>query len=675
MRGRKAIMFAAALVLVAGGTDVVCAQIQTASEPVVRTGQTAPGTGLSFLRFETPVINNAAYSVFAGKLSGATNTTDQGIWAGAASTLQLVAREGGSAPDALGTGSVGTFNRFTLDPFENNPLVESQSNIALFGWIEGPGITAGTNDTGLWVGTPGNMKLAARTGANTPGAPGETLTLINPAAFISEGILAFNGSSKNTASLFNPTRSGIWAGPQGNIQNYSLQGDQAGQAGELPDGVLYGFSNDTPTVNSSGFVSFRSALTGTGVTSSNNAAIFLGNSKATMKLIARTNAAVPGASGDVRFGSFVRQPAVNSAGTIAFHAGLTGVDVTNGSNTAILKATTTNATPSLVVREGEQAGGLSAGANYGEIKPAVVINSVGALAFITDLTGTGVDSSNNRAIFTGTTSFAPVARKGDQAPGTASGVKINLGDFTFSASINAGGQVAFITDLTGTGVNVNNQYGIWANDPFNVLAKVAREGDTIDLGAGVTKTIGFGLGFHASSGGGEGRQTSFNNSSQLSFTAPFTDGTSAVVNARVGGAARINASAPTLGAAPGNSFFTLSPLPVATYGTVSGDIGYLKFVGFSGGQLTVYLDFSGSNVAGAVTELDRHAGIYGYTVTTTGIGTFDALITYANANEEFFYWNFANINNVSLVGVQITPEPGSISIGLLGCFLLARRRR
>jgi hypothetical protein len=671
MWGKRAKLLAAAA-MVAGGTNAVWSQIQTASESIARTGNAAPGTGLNFHRFESPAMNNVGYYVFAGEVSGATNTTNQGIWAGPSNNLQLVAREGSGAPNYTGTGTIGTFNFFSLNPFENNPLVESQSQIAFFGYIEGPGITFGVNNNGLWAGTPGNIKLVARTGDAAPGTGGENYSLIREAAFISGAYIAFNGQSKDPAFPSQPAKSGVWAGTQGAIQSFALESEQAGDA---PSGVLYGFNNFTPTVNADGYVAFRTALTDTDGNNNNNLGVFVGNSKAGMKMIARADSPVPGVSGDVRFSNFVTQPAINASEDIAFHARLAGVDVAVGSDTAIIRANYNSPTPSLYVREGDQAGGLSAGVLYGEIQPAITMNGAGEVTFIADLTGTGVSGSNNRAIFKGGNSVTPVVRRGDQAPGTSSGVTFLLNEFTSSAAINAGGQVAFTSRLTGAGVSPSNQAGIWALDPFNQLVKIAREGDVIDLGGGVTKTIGFGVSFHSVSGGGEGRQTSFNDSSQLAYTAPFTDGTLAVINARVGGAARASNTAPVLGASVNNNFFSLSPLPEYTYGPVSGEIGYLKFVAVSGGQLKVLLDFSGSNISGAVAELERHASIHGYTVSTATASPFDAILTYANAAQEYFYWNFANIDNVSLVGVQISPEPGSVSIGLLSCLLLSRRRR
>ncbi|HRK31534.1 MAG TPA: hypothetical protein PLD59_10685 [Tepidisphaeraceae bacterium] len=669
-RGWRKQLITAAMVC-AGGVSVGWSQIQTASEPVARSGTTAPGTGLPHLNFQSPAMNNVGRFVFAGEVSGASSTTNQGVWAGTPGNLQLVAREGAGAPDAAGTGTVGTFNFLSLNPFENNPLVESQSHIAFFGFIEGPGISFGVNNTGIWSGTVGDIRLVARTGDAAPGVAGETFSLIREAAFISGAIVAFNGQTKNPLLPAQPAKSGVWAGTQGSIVNYALEGEQAGNA---PAGVLYGFNNFTPTVNESGFVAFRTNLTDTDANPANNRGVFLGDAKANIVMIARGDDAVPGAVGDVRFSDFVTQPAINASEQIAFHASLNGADVTAASNTAIFRATYSSPTPTLYVREGDQAGGLASGVLHGEIQPAITMNSAGDVVFITDLTGTGVTGANDRAIFKGNGSIAPVARKGDQAPGTPSGTTFLLNSFTTSAAVNAGGQVAFTSRLTGTGVNVSNQTGLWALDPFNQLVKVAREGDTIDLD-GISKTIGFGLSFHSISGGGEGRQTSFNNSSQLAYAAPFTDGTQAIINARVGGAARINANAPTLGASVGNSFFTGSPLPINTYGAVTGDIGYLKFVVVSGNQVKILLDFNGTNTAGAIAELNRHAAIYGYTVQPSSFSTFDALITYANASQEYFYWNFANIGDVSLVGVQMTPEPGTISLGLLGCLLLSRRRR
>jgi hypothetical protein len=60
--------------------------------------------------------------------------------------------------------------------------------------------------------------------------------------------------------------------------------------------------------------------------------------------------------------------------------------------------------------------------NFGPFSTPV-LNHVGQVAFFANLTGTGVTGSNNEGVWRGGPgSLSLVARRGDQAPGTATGV-------------------------------------------------------------------------------------------------------------------------------------------------------------------------------------------------------------------------------------------------------------
>ena len=78
-----------------------------------------------------------------------------------------------------------------------------------------------------------------------------------------------------------------------------------------------------------------------------------------------------------------------------------------------------------------------------------MLNDAGQIAFVAEIEGAGVDESNNEAIWSGeTNNLALVARRGDQAP-DASGVNFNDLDYP---ALNSSGQIAFRADLTGSGV-------------------------------------------------------------------------------------------------------------------------------------------------------------------------------------------------------------------------------
>jgi hypothetical protein len=56
------------------------------------------------------------------------------------------------------------------------------------------------------------------------------------------------------------------------------------------------------------------------------------------------------------------------------------------------------------------------------------------------------------------------------------------------------------------------------------------------------------------------------------------------------------------------------------------------------------------------------------------------MLTFAAAGlgttPQHFYWNFANLDDVDLVAVRITPEPGAFGALAVACgMMLSRRRR
>src|SRR5262249_41549463 len=142
------------------------------------------------------------------------------------------------------------------------------------------------------------------------------------------------------------------------------------------------------------------------------------------------------------------------------------------------------------------------------------------------LTGTGVTSGNNQGIWIGDAlDLTLVARTGNQAPGTPTGVQFsNLGRQT----VNSAGQIAFRAGLTGTGVGAANNLGIWATDQNGTLQFIARTGSQLEIAPGVFRTISD-LGIALDSGNSDGRASAFNDLGQLVFWASFTNGTQGVL--------------------------------------------------------------------------------------------------------------------------------------------------
>ena len=81
--------------------------------------------------------------------------------------------------------------------------------------------------------------------------------------------------------------------------------------------------------------------------------------------------------------------------------------------------------------------------------------------------------------------------------------------------------VAFVSALTGPGVNESNNHGLWATDPTGELRLILRKGDPFEVAPGDWRTVGaIGLG-------------EANERWQLTFLAEFGAGLQGILVAQV----------------------------------------------------------------------------------------------------------------------------------------------
>jgi hypothetical protein len=140
-----------------------------------------------------------------------------------------------------------------------------------------------------------------------------------------------------------------------------------------------------------------------------------------------------------------------------------------------------------------------------------------------------ITAANDEGVWIGTAnSIRLFAMEGDQAPGMAAGV-------VFSRIQNGGSimipftrltlaetnQIAFVTGLSGPGVNDSNKIALFASDLNGNLGLVARSGDFLDIGDGQVRQVT------------QLWPESFNSANQLGFIAFFTDGTNGAFIATV----------------------------------------------------------------------------------------------------------------------------------------------
>ncbi len=273
----------------------------------------------------------------------------------------------------------------------------------------------------------------------------------------------------------------------GTLRTVALTGDAAPGTGS---GVSFPSFFGVPVLNDAGQTAFTGFLTGTGVIFSNNFGIWSEGGGAGLALVARAGNVAPGTGGDSFTTPFSSQstfsiPVLNDAGQTAFVGSITDTRAGGLSNNRGIWSEGGGAGLALVTRAGNVAPGANGAIFFNrgsdEFSSHPVLNSAGKTAFRGRLSGTEVDNSNRFGIWSegGGTGLDLVARDGDAAPGTSSGVNFSgLGsNFFINPVLNDAGQIAFRGDLTGIGVNGSNSAGIWSEGGGTGLALVAREGD------------------------------------------------------------------------------------------------------------------------------------------------------------------------------------------------------
>ncbi len=487
----------------------------------------------------------------------------------ASSNLKTVALTGIAAPDI--SPSV-VFSDFGV------PVLNRNGATAFVSTLSGTEVDR-TNDSAIFSeGKNGNIiRLVAREGEAAAGADMHFLNFGDP---------LLNGSG-NTA-FFSQLREGrstdrgiFNEGSSIGLTLVARSGDAALGAGVN----FFGFGD--PVFNSSGQMAFTNTLRGTGVSFRNDLAILRGRESNAFALLAREGDAAPGTLAGVSFGGQFTfgDPVLNSRGQTAFLSRLVGAEIGNAFNRGIFLAGS-NGGLELLVREGDPAPETGTGITFGSVS-SPAINDNGLTAFQARLTGTGVEGTNQYAIYSesGGNGLALVTRTGDQAPGTNAGVNFS---FLNSPVINGSGQAAFRASLTGEGSGSLSRSGIFKENPSGDLVKVARDGeiapgtnagrtfggraafgDPVLNGRGQTAFVGFlngghgifaedtngvlqliartgqlldvsddpltpdfrtvnDLKFFTGSGNEDGRRSGFNNVGQLAFFASFTDGSSGI---------------------------------------------------------------------------------------------------------------------------------------------------
>ncbi len=323
---------------------------------VARNGTQAPGTpvGTTFSNPSDRVLNAAGAVAFRSRLTGTgiTAANNSGVWAGVPGSVALVAREGSPAP--------GTPAGVNFSEEVSKLAINGAGALGFRGRLTGPGIVAFQNDFGIWVGPPGGLVLAVRSGTQAPGTPAGVNFVsfgFRSPAFNNAGEIAFAGFLTGPGIVDGVNNQGNWAAlPPASPGLVARMGDQAP---DTPLGATF-TEVDTPVLNGAGHVSFWAAITGTGVVLDvNDTGIWAGPPGA-LALAVRAGDPAPGTPAGVVFDGVRSSATMNGAGHVIFTGSLRGPSV-NASNDEGLWAESPSGTLTLIAREGDTIGVTAGG--------------------------------------------------------------------------------------------------------------------------------------------------------------------------------------------------------------------------------------------------------------------------------------------------------------------------
>lgn len=357
-------------------------RVGTVAELVVRTGQTITGlpSGVTLASIDTPSVNNLGTVVFTGTLTGpgVLATNNRGIFSGRPRNARLVARTGDQAPN-LSIGQV--YASF------DSPRLSDNDKIVFAGSISGPGVNLGTNAV-ITYGDGSMLEIVARTGFLAPGTPGATFAMLGDPVVSPTGKVSFSAVLNQFIGGVNSNDDvGVWSGMPGNMLLARRGGEQTPIL--TYPGTLDSFSS--VSTNEEDSIAYASALNPRLPNTAVNSLLVV-ERLGEVRAIAQTGMVVaPG----VLIGT-IGAPRMSGLDNTAFLSTVWGSAVTPASDTAVFMKIGAELT--MLARKGSIVDVIGNGVRFGDFL-GVIVNRNSRVVFSCRLTGTDVNSSNDRAIF------------------------------------------------------------------------------------------------------------------------------------------------------------------------------------------------------------------------------------------------------------------------------------
>lgn len=240
-----------------------------------------------------------------------------------------------------------------------------------------------------------NYQSVLTTGTQAPGAPSGVRFSQLTAPSVTANGMISMRGTLTGSGVTSANNQAIFSGEATGGTTMRMLARLGARPASLPSGTRFSVL-DQPAISNSGETVYTATIAGTGVTMLNNRLLFASNPLGT-RMLARTGGAATGMPIGITLND-VQQPLVSSTGHVAFQSTFAGTGMWNGSNRGVYVVAPGGSMPALEVRQGGQIAGMPAGVNWASFS-APALNSEGRLVMLGFMTGPDVSSANDAVIY------------------------------------------------------------------------------------------------------------------------------------------------------------------------------------------------------------------------------------------------------------------------------------